>query len=272
MRGRRSIGWVLLVSFAVLGNAAALRAAEPQGGGAALLLGAVPVEAAPDVRLGAAMTLVLHLYPSPPTTVDELARELGRVLPLTGARAGAVDALLDGRPRAVVGATPPQQPTFVLDYDQPAFGPLLEELHAADGPHPTVEQLRGFVHDYITKKDLARAYDIASVIASQREGDCTEHAVLLAALLRAHGYVARVMNGLVIFDVGGRPQAFCHTWAETTAGGSWRVVDATRVTENGTAVFVPLRALSDEGPAYGADVLRTPYIERITLSVAPAAE
>jgi transglutaminase-like putative cysteine protease len=259
---------MLFVPLAILGPVAQLGATDANGNGTAWLLGSVPVESAAGVRLGAP-SLLLRLYPSPPTTADDLARELRQVLPQAEVRSGAIDVLLDGRPRAAAGPAPPRAPTFVVDYDQPAFAPLLAELHTTIGRQPTVEQLRGFVYDYITKKDLARAYDIASVIAARREGDCTEHAVLLAALLRAHGYVARVMNGLVILDVANRPQAFGHAWVETADGGSWRVVDATRATENRAARFVPLRPLADEGPAYGADVMRIPRIERIGLSPAP---
>ena len=39
--------------------------------------------------------------------------------------------------------------------------------------------------------------------ASQGSGDCTEHAVLLAAVVKARGLPARVCHGLVYVEQGG---------------------------------------------------------------------
>ena len=60
---------------------------------------------------------------------------------------------------------------------------------------------------------------------SLREGDCTEHAVFLAALARARGIPARVAIGLVYV---GRLQAFgYHMWTEVYVDKRWIPVDAT---------------------------------------------
>ena len=62
-------------------------------------------------------------------------------------------------------------------------------------------------------------------MAESREGDCTEHAVLLAALARACGIPARVAIGLVYVDQAG---GFgYHMWTEMYLSGHWIPLDAT---------------------------------------------
>lgn len=60
--------------------------------------------------------------------------------------------------------------------------------------------LRQLVYDHILTKDLTTAFGSASEVARTREGDCTEHAVLLAALLRTRDIPARVCHGLVYVE------------------------------------------------------------------------
>ena len=48
-------------------------------------------------------------------------------------------------------------------------------------------QLRELVNSHIQDKHLSTAYASASETARTASGDCTEHAVLLAAVLRARG-------------------------------------------------------------------------------------
>ena len=62
--------------------------------------------------------------------------------------------------------------------------------------------LRDLVHTHISSKHLSTAYASASETARTGSGDCTEHAVLLAALLKARGIPARVCHGLVYVEQG----------------------------------------------------------------------
>ena len=63
--------------------------------------------------------------------------------------------------------------------------------------------LRDLVHSHISSKHLSTAYASASETARTGSGDCTEHAVLLAALLKARMIPARVCHGLVYVELGG---------------------------------------------------------------------
>jgi transglutaminase-like putative cysteine protease len=65
-------------------------------------------------------------------------------------------------------------------------------------------------------------------------GDCTEHAVLVVALMRAAGIPARVVDGIVMLTMpDGTAVAGYHAWAEIWLG-QWIGVDAT-VNETGTS-------------------------------------
>ena len=89
-------------------------------------------------------------------------------------------------------------------------------------------RIRDFVAAYITKKPLAVGYASATEVAASRQGDCTEYAVLTAALCRAVGVPAQVVFGLVYSpEFGGRKHAFGpHAWCRVFLGGKWYHLDA----------------------------------------------
>jgi transglutaminase/protease-like cytokinesis protein 3 len=65
----------------------------------------------------------------------------------------------------------------------------------------------------------------AAEVAKDLSGDCTEHAVLLAAMCRARGIPARVAVGLVYVP---EPSSFGgHMWTEVFVRGKWIPLDAT---------------------------------------------
>lgn len=90
---------------------------------------------------------------------------------------------------------------------------------ALDGIVGQVEQaeaLRRFVHSYINAKNLGVGFATASEVARTRSGDCTEHGVLLAAMLRAAGIPSRTAAGLVYADqFAGAESVFAyHMWTQ----------------------------------------------------------
>jgi hypothetical protein len=80
----------------------------------------------------------------------------------------------------------------------------------------------------IADKNLSVGFATASEVARNREGDCSEHAVLLAALGRARGIPARVACGLVYvptFNEADRVFGF-HMWTQFYIHGQWVDFDA----------------------------------------------
>lgn len=95
-------------------------------------------------------------------------------------------------------------------------------------PRETMRRLEAFVRDYIEIKSLRVGYASAAEVVRDREGDCTEHAVLLAALARARGIPARVATGIAYAPVmGERRHVFVpHAWVLAWVDGRWQGFDA----------------------------------------------
>jgi transglutaminase-like putative cysteine protease len=123
------------------------------------------------------------------------------------------------------------------------------QVKNARGSTPAMAELVQFVGEYIEHKDMLRLFDIASVVARRKEGDCTEHAVLLTALARSFGYRARVVLGIVFVPIGSPIAAFEHAWVEYRAGDEWVIADAA-LPRGMVARYVPLDIIHDEGPAF----------------------
>jgi hypothetical protein len=87
--------------------------------------------------------------------------------------------------------------------------------------------LESSVHNYIKETNFSVAMATAAEVAQTRRGDCTEHAVLLAALCRARGIPARVAVGLVYFEHKGAAGFAYHMWTEVWINDRWIPIDAT---------------------------------------------
>lgn len=100
-------------------------------------------------------------------------------------------------------------------------------------PAVRAETLRATVFRHMSRKNLDVGFASASDSVRTGEGDCTEHAVLLAALLRADGVPARVASGLIYADafVGERDIFGFHMWTqallEVDGRERWVDLDAT---------------------------------------------
>lgn len=146
--------------------------------------------------------------------------------------------------------------TFLLDYDDPVFAPVHKAAQDKLGAHPTPEQLTVFADGWISTKNSIHGWDTASMVAKSRQGDCTEHAVLLAALLRSFGYASRVVAGLALLNVEKRTVAFGHAWTEVATDGAWRPLDATRSKEKPDHTWLPIFVVANEGMSFERDLVR----------------
>ena len=88
--------------------------------------------------------------------------------------------------------------------------------NAGKSPNERAEAMRAFVNRYIRNKTLGVGFATATEVARSREGDCTEHGVLLAAMLRADGIPSRVATGLLYADqfAGGVDIFGYHMWTQ----------------------------------------------------------
>lgn len=120
-------------------------------------------------------------------------------------------------------------PTRWLESDAPELRALAATAVAgATGGDTQMQRLEAFVRGHIGTKSLRVGYASALEAARLREGDCTEHALLLAALARASGIPARVVTGLVYSRTFGRHRKVFvpHAWVIAWVDGGWRGYDA----------------------------------------------
>jgi len=109
----------------------------------------------------------------------------------------------------------------------------------AQTPMDIALRLRAWVYEHIRKKDFSVGFASAKEAAIIRKGDCTEHAILLAALRRARGITSRLAVGLVYFQ--GRfgyhmwTEAFLNDWTALDAAFNEEIVDATHIKFKTTA-------------------------------------
>lgn len=86
-----------------------------------------------------------------------------------------------------------------------------------------VKRLSAFVYRHVQKKGLDRGYAPAIATLESKSGDCTEHSVLMSALLRASGIPTRIVDGVV---VDGQNAGY-HEWVEADLGQGFIAVDPT---------------------------------------------
>lgn len=254
----RSVANLVVVVLLTAGNATA------QSTGAGLYLYQIPTTRLPDdQRLGDGPIVADLVVPDPEYLAAHLRTVSGvTVLDATEERVRIVAQSADtikGNPVAAHLAD-----SFVIDYREPAVAVHVEKLSERQVPPPAIDDLILYVDEAIPAKTYRRGFDLASQVAASGEGDCTEHAVLLAALARALEMPARVIFGVLLVEHEGDLQSVGHAWTEIHDGRKWRIADATRPASRypGSSIrYLPLRSLEDEGPGYAMQLLQLSMIQ-----------
>jgi hypothetical protein len=120
---------------------------------------------------------------------------------------------------------------FHLELTDPRLEQLLERCRSAGIDGRTAEGsstgdvsvlcLERLVNRFIVKKSLTLAFAGLGEILTEREGDCTEHALLMVALLRRAGVPSRLAYGLILTESG----FIGHAWVEAYGVGGWHWLD-----------------------------------------------
>ncbi len=146
-------------------------------------------------------------------------------------------------------------------------------IQGAKTPAEKADALRRYVTEYVAMKDLDVGFATASEVIRNRRGDCSEHAVLLAALARSAGLPARGVAGLVQVPAGilppGKGSAFgYHMWTQVHIDGQWVDIDAAmRQTDcDVTHVALTIMPLNDEG-LVDSMVSMLPLLGRLEIEV-----
>ena len=118
---------------------------------------------------------------------------------------------------------------LMIDSDNPLIRQLAQ--NAGKGSKNIIElseKLFFFAQKYLIYKNFKVGFASATETAKKREGDCTEHAVFLAALGRAMGIPTRVASGIAYLKSfkGKKNVMGFHMWTEFHLRGKWMRLDS----------------------------------------------
>lgn len=200
-----------------------------------------------------------------------------------------VEALAADRTRITINLNDPvpapkrcrENPAYLessgmLNTDDPEIIALAERSirDAGDDRASRAEAMRRAVYQFIRSKDLDVGFATASEVVRSRRGDCTEHAVLLAAMLRTQGIPARVVSGLIYADrfAGERHILGYHMWTQALLpmGNKFQWVDLDATLPGGafdaTHIALATSALRD-GETAGSMSAMLPLIGQLQVTV-----
>jgi hypothetical protein len=177
--------------------------------------------------------------------------------------------------------------TAVLNHKDPVVAKLADEAFRTAPPGArvvrigdqiaTARHVTQVVRDTIDAKDLSVGFATASEVARTKKGDCTEHACLLAAVLRGGQMPARTVTGLVYADqfAGERDIFGFHMWtqvwvADERNGGFWVDLDAALPGDIGgfdaTHIALSTSAMKD-GETFNDMVALLPLMQGLKIEV-----
>jgi hypothetical protein len=103
-----------------------------------------------------------------------------------------------------------------------------QHLPAAASAWTKAVAVEKWVHENMKAFEFSQAMATADHVAKTLSGDCTEYAMLAAAMCRAVGVPSRTVLGLVYAPAkDGKPYLAYHMWLEVFAEGQWLPLDPT---------------------------------------------
>lgn len=140
------------------------------------------------------------------------------------------------------------RPNALVTSDDPRVAALAMRVAGPPAdPWGKAVAVQHWVFENLKKKNFETVFAPASEVARDLEGDCTEHSVLTAAILRAAGVPARVVVGLLYVEPN---QSFgFHMWNEVYVNRRWVAVDSAFDQSTVDAVHIKLVESSLDGIA-----------------------
>ncbi len=147
-------------------------------------------------------------------TVEPVAAPAGTSFPYTGRDKVILEAM---KPNRFLQSDRKE----IIDLACRAVGDTKDAAEAA-------KKIESFVAKYIKKGSLSVGYATAVEVAASRQGDCSEFAVLTAAMCRAVGIPAQVAVGVVyVKEWQNLRNCFGpHAWVQAYVGDKWIGLDA----------------------------------------------
>ncbi len=123
----------------------------------------------------------------------------------------------------------------------------LKATQSAEDPWQKAVAIQKWVYEHIREKNFKVAFAAANEVARNLAGDCTEHAVLAAAMCRAVDIPSRVVVGLLYVE---RHAGFgYHMWNEVYVNQRWVAIDPSWNQSMVDAVHIKISESSLDGIA-----------------------
>jgi len=187
-------------------------------------------------NLGSVKSITYHLVPTGqtrniiiPSNDNQKVQELnnGKVIVTVEPVAAPTGARFPykGSNKTILEAT---RPTRYLQSDRKDIIDLARRaIGRTNDTAEAIKRIEAFVADYIENKSLSVGYATAAEVVVSRQGDCSEFAVLTAAMCRAVGIPAQVVVGIAyVEDFAGLQGFGGHAWTQAYVGGKWVGLDA----------------------------------------------
>jgi hypothetical protein len=174
-----------------------------------------PIEGAPDLTLPSGDNQYVRRLNNGDVIVmvQPVAAPAGTAFPYKGSDAAILEAT---KPTRFLQSEHQE----VIDLARRAIG---DTKDAAEAAH----RIEAFVGEYVENRSLSVGYASAAEVAASRQGDCSEFAVLTAAMCRAVGIPAQVVVGVAyVNDFAGHRGFGGHAWTRAYVGGKWIGLDA----------------------------------------------
>jgi hypothetical protein len=125
----------------------------------------------------------------------------------------------------IIIATKPNR--FLQSDDATIIALAKQAVGDAKDSGEAARKIEDFVSKYIKDISFSVGYASATEVAASKRGDCTEFAVLCAALCRASGIPAKVTVGVAyVNDFEGKTGFGGHAWTEAYIGDKWVGLDS----------------------------------------------
>ncbi|MCH7548746.1 MAG: transglutaminase domain-containing protein [Candidatus Krumholzibacteriota bacterium] len=199
------------------------------------------IELEPDFDIIRQSMIPVEGYPDPPEGVKDVTVRLHLTHPVpagqkfegpnqheVGRGEDWVELLLSRETVNRITVAPAELQNYLepgkhIQSDHPSIGAIADSIRAASGAEgwDLAHTIAQWVNDWITGKNFEQGFASALEVLESREGDCTEHSILLTSLLRAAGIPARPAVGLVYHQGA----LIGHMWSEAYID-HWRSLDA----------------------------------------------
>ncbi len=146
-------------------------------------------------------------------TVEPVSMPTGGTFPYKGTDANIAEMMKPGR--------------FVQSDDANIIALAKQAVGDTKDSAEAAKKIEEFVSKYVKDISFSVGYASATEVAASRRGDCTEFAVLCAAMCRAAGIPAKVTVGVAyVNDFEGKTGFGGHAWTEACIGDKWVGLDS----------------------------------------------